>query len=393
MKHSVWLMPPLVCIPVLLLIFGCATGSISSSEVNATKFRAYVGTYTGAKSQGIYTFTFDIVTGEFGPVELAGAAVNPSFLALSPDRKHLYAVGEIGDAGKKGGVVSAFAIQPDGKLTLLNQVSTVGAGPCHLTVDKTGRMLLAANYGGGSVVSFPIKPDGSLGEHTGFVQHTGRSVTPRQSQPNAHSVNITPDNRFVFVADLGLDQILTYKIAPATATFSPHDPASVKIAPGSGPRHLCFSPNGKFAYLINEMALTVTAFRFDAANGTLSEIQTISTLPSADRQAPKSSWSTAEIALHPNGQFLYGSNRVHDTITVFAIAGDGKLSLVENVAAEVKVPRNFALDPTGLWLFAEGQKSDGIALFRVDSTTGKITFTGKRLEVGSPVCMKFVPLR
>src|ERR1043165_8413237 len=179
MKHVIWLTPALTCIPILVLLCGCATGSISSPEVNTTKFRAYVGTYTGAKNQGIYTFTFDIVTGEFGPVELAGAAVNPSFLAVSPDRKHLYAVGEIGDAGKKGGVVSAFAIQSDGKLALINQVSTVGAGPCHLTVDKTGRMVLAANYGGGSVVSFPIKPDGSLGEHTGFVQHTGRSVTPR----------------------------------------------------------------------------------------------------------------------------------------------------------------------------------------------------------------------
>ena len=386
-------MPALFCLPVLILICGCAASRTPSAEVLPTKFRAYVGTYTGAKSQGIYTFTFDAVTGEMGPVELAATAVNPSFLAMAPDRRHLYAVGEIGEAGKKGGVVSAFAIEADGKLTLLNEVSTVGAGPCHLTVDKTGRMVLAANYGGGSVVSFPVKADGSLGEHTGFVQHTGRSVTPRQSQSNAHSVNISPDNRFVLVADLGLDQVLTYKIDPASATFAPHDPALVKTTPGSGPRHLYFHPNGRFAYVINEIALTITVFSFDAARGMLAEIQTVSTLPLADAAAPKSSWSTAEIAVHPNGKFLYGSNRGHDTIAIYAIADDGKLALVQNTAAEVKVPRHFALDPTGQWLFTEGQKSGDIALFRVDSGTGLLTFTGKRLEVGSPVCLKFIAVQ
>jgi len=385
-------MPALLCLPVLILICGCAAGRSPSAGVVPTKYRAYVGTYTGAKSQGIYTFTFDAVTGEMGPVELAAQTVNPSFLAVAPNQKRLYAVGEIAEAGKKGGVVSAFAIQVDGKLTLLNQVSTVGAGPCHLTVDNTGRMVLAANYGGGSVVSFPIQADGLLGEHAGFVQHTGRSVTPRQSQPNAHSVNISPDNRFVFVADLGLDQVLTYKIDPANATFVPHDPALVKITPGSGPRHLCFHPNGRFAYVINEIALTVTAFSFDAKRGTLAEIQTISTLPAADAAALKSSWSTAEIAVHPNGKFLYGSNRGHDTIAVYGIAEDGKLTLVQNAAAEVKVPRHFALDPTGLWLFTEGQKSGDVALFRVDAGTGFLTYTGKRLEVGSPVCLKFIPV-
>lgn len=394
MKYLAWLLPALVSLTILILLCGCATSKAPFCDIMiSTKFRAYVGTYTGAKSQGIYTFTFDTVTGEMGPAELAGAAVNPSFLAVAPDRKHLYAVGEISDAGKKGGVVSAFSILPDGKLTLLNQVSTVGAGPCHLTVDKTGRMVLAANYGGGSVVSFPVKPDGSLGEHTGFVQHTGRGATPRQSQPNAHSVNISPDNRFVFVADLGLDQVFTYKIDPATAKLAPHDPPFVKVTPGSGPRHFCFHPNGRFAYVINEMGMTVTAFRFDATRGTLEEMQTVSTLPEADGPGPKSGWSTAEIVVHPSGKFLYGSNRGHDTIAVFAIAEDGKLSPVQHAAAEVKVPRNFALDPTGQWLFTEGQKSNDIGLFRVDPQTGKLSFSGKRLEVGSPVCLKFIPVQ
>lgn len=394
MKHPVWLAPAFLCIPVLVLICGCATGTRPTDVATPTKFRAYVGTYNGAKSQGIYTFTFDAATGELGPVELAASAANPSFLSLHPNGQHLYAVGDMTNtAGKKEGSVSAFTIQADGKLALLNQAATVGAGPCHLTVDKSGRTVLAANYGGGSVVSFPIKADGSIGEHTGFVQHIGRSVTPRQAQPNAHSVNISPDNRFAFVADLGLDQVLIYKLDPASATFAPHSPAFVKVAPGSGPRHFCFHPNGRFAYVINEISLTVTAFHYDAVRGTLTEIQTLSTLPAADGPGPKPGWSTAEIVVHPSGKFLYGSNRGHDTIAVFAIAENGTLSLVQNAPAEVKVPRNFALDPTGQWLFTEGQKSDNIALFRVDPETGKLTFTGKKIEVGSPVCIKFLPLR
>lgn len=377
----------------LVLVSGCACKSCCSGPpVPLATLRAYVGTYTSGKSQGIYTFTFNPTTGDVGSLELAATTSNPSFLAVHPDRGHLYSVGDMTNAeGKKVGIVRAFAIQPDGKLTLLNQVSTIGAGPCHLTVDKSGRMLLAANYGGGSVVSFPIKADGSIGEHAGFMQHIGRSVTPRQAQPNAHSVNISPDNRFAFVPDLGLDQVLTYKLDPASAAFVAHDPPFVKIAPGSGPRHFCFHPNGKFGYVINEIAMTVTAFRFDAARGALTEMQTISTLPVTDGPAPKSGWSTAEVVAHPGGKFLYGSNRGHDTISVFAIANDGTLTLIQNAAAEVKVPRNFALDPSGQWLFAEGQKSDNIALFRIDPATGKLTFTGTRVEVGSPVCIKFLP--
>lgn len=384
----------LLTVVLAVCVSGCAAQKPSPAAGPVTKFRAYVGTYTGGQSQGIYTFTFDASTGEVGPLGLAAPALNPSFLALHPDRQHLYCVGDMTNAlGKKVGAVSAFGIQADGKLTMLNQESTVGAGPCHLTVDRTGRMVLAANYGGGSVVSFPIKADGSLGEHTGFVQHTGRSVTPRQAQPNAHSVNISPDNRFGIVADLGLDQVLVYQLDPAQATFAAHEPPFVKVAPGSGPRHSCFHPSGKFAYVINEIAMTVTAFRFDAARGALVELQTITTLPVADGPAPKSGWSTAEVVAHPNGGFLYGSNRGHDSISVFAIAADGTLNLVQNAPAEVKVPRNFALDPTGQWLFTEGQKSDDIAVFRVDAATGKITFTGSKFVVGSPVCLKFLPLQ
>ena len=372
-----------------------AVVSLSAEAAEApTQFRAYVGTYTGKKSQGIYSFTFNATTGEVGKLELAGEATNPSFLALHPDGKHLYAVGEVNDvAGKKGGGVSAFAIQPDGKLKLLSQASTVGSGPCFVTVDKSGNVALAANYGGGSVVALPIKADGSVGEHTGFVQHEGKGVTKRQSQPNAHSVNVSPDNRFAFVADLGLDKVLIYKLDPANGTLTPNDPPSVSVAPGSGPRHFAFHPSGKFAYLINEITLTMTAFSYNAAKGALTEIHTVSTLPAADGPGPKPGWSTAEVVAHPGGKFLYGSNRGHDTIAVFSVAADGKITLVQNAAAEVKTPRNFNLDPTGKWLFTAGQGSDSIALFKVDQATGKLTATGTKLEVGAPVCIKFLPLK
>lgn len=384
----------LVTTASVVTVLGSSGASAADKVAGATQFRAYVGTYTGKKSQGIYSFTFNAATGEVGKPELAGEAVNPSFLALHPDGKHLYAVGEVNDVGgKKGGGVSAFAIQGDGKLKLLSQASTVGTGPCFVTVDKSGRVALAANYGGGSVVALPIKADGSVGEHTGFIQHEGKSVTKRQSQPNAHSVNVSPDNRFAFVADLGLDKILIYKLDPAKGTLTPNDPPFTAVAPGSGPRHFAFHPSGKFAYLICEINLTMIAFSYDAAKGTLKEMQTVSTLPAADGLGPKPGWSTAEVVAHPNGKFLYGSNRGHDTIAVFAVAADGKLTLVENAAAEVKTPRNFNLDPTGKWLFTEGQGSDTIALFKVDQATGKLTATGTKLEVGSPVCMKFLPVK
>ena len=358
----------------------------------AKEYFVYVGTYTGKQSQGIYRFTFNAVTGKVGKPELAGEATNPSFLALHPSGKNLYAVGEVNDvAGKQGGGVSAFAIQPDGKLKLLSQASTVGSGPCHISVDKSGKMALVANYGGGSVVALPIKADGSVGEHTEFVQHTGKSVTPRQSQPNAHSVNLSPDNRFAFVADLGLDQVLIYKLDLAKGTLTPNDPPFVTVPPGSGPRHFTFHPGGKFAYVINEITCTMTAFSYDAKRGELKVIQTVSTLPAGESVKP--GYSTAEVVAHPNGKFLYGSNRGHDTIAVYAIGADGKITLVQNAPAEVKVPRNFNLDPTGQWLITAGQSSDNLAVFRVDQQTGKLEFTGTKLEVGAPVCVKFLPIK
>lgn len=351
----------------------------------------YVGTYTRDVSKGIYAWRFDPVSGKLTPLGLAAETTNPSFLAIHPNRKFLYAVGEISGPGQKGGAVSAFAIDPaSGRLTLLNQVSSKGAGPCHINLDKTGRVALAVNYGSGSVVALPVQEDGRLGEAASFIQHEGSSVNPKRQQgPHAHSVNLSPDNRFAFVADLGLDKILIYRLDPATATITPNDPPFATVAPGSGPRHFAFHPGGKFAYVINELASTVTAFAYEAAKGGLKEMQTISTLPAGFQ----GNNSTAEVVVHPSGRFLYGSNRGHDSIALFRIdPRKGTLAMVEQTPSGGKVPRNFNIDPSGGWLLAANQGTNNIALFRIDAKTGRLSATGTVLEAGAPVCVRFVPL-
>jgi 6-phosphogluconolactonase len=321
---------------------------------------------------------------------LAAETVNPSFLAIHPNRRFLYAVGEVMEfQGQKSGAVSAFSIDPaTGKLTFLNKMSSRGMGPCHVSVDKTGKCVLVANYGSGSVAALPLKPDGSLSEATAFVQHTGSSVNPeRQKGPHAHSINLSPDNRFAIAADLGLDQLLVYRFDPEAGSLTPNDPPFAKVNPGAGPRHFAFHPNGQFGYVINEMQSTVTALAYDAANGAFQELQTISTLPEDFKEEN----STAEVQVHPNGRFLYGSNRGHNSIAVFAIdAAKGTLTPVERVSTQGRTPRNFGIDPTGSWLLAANQSTDNVAVFRIDPDTGRLTPTGQVLDVPSPVCVKFL---
>jgi 6-phosphogluconolactonase len=353
----------------------------------------FYGTYTRGKdalSKGIYVSRFDAASGTLGAPELAAEAANPGFLALHPGGRFLYAVGESGDAGAG---VSAFAIdRASGKLTRLNHQSSGGAGPTHLDVDPGGRVLVVANYTGGSVAALPINADGSLQPAATFIQHEGSSVNPRrQSAPHAHCANISPDGRFAVVADLGLDKVMIYRLDAARGKLTANDPAFARVAPGSGPRHFAFHPSGRFAYVINEMTCTMTAFEWDARRGALSELHTVSTLPAGVTVQP--GMSTAEVFAHPNGKFLYGSNRGHDTIAVFRVAADGRLTLVQNAPAEVKIPRNFNLDPTGRWLIAAGQNSNDVALHRVDEQTGRLAFTGTRHKVGAPVCVVFLPLK
>ena len=357
------------------------------------KFVVYVGTYTRGKSKGIYAYHFDAATGDIKELGLAAEVDNPSFVNLHPNGKFLYAVSESSPAAeKRDGFVTAYSIDTkSGKLTKLNDVLSGGGGPCHLVVDKTGKTLLVANYGTGSVASFPINADGSLKPAATVDQHKGSSMDEaRQKGPHAHSVNLSKDNKFLVVGDLGLDQVMIYKLNAAAGTITANDPPYAKVAPGSGPRHFSFHPSGKFGYVINEMNLTVTAFNWNAGKGTLTEMQTIATLPEG---AERKGASTAEILVHPSGKWLYGSNRGHDTIAQFNIAADGKLTAAGHTPTQGQIPRNFRIDPTGNYLFAANQNSDNIVLFRIDQTNGKLTPTGKQIMVGAPVSIRFLAVK
>jgi len=350
----------------------------------------YFGTYTGAKSKGIYCWRMTDA-GKLTRVGLAAETANPTYLALHPTGKFLYAIGEFAQFnGQKAGAVTAYAIDTaTGKLTLLNQQSSGGPGPCHLDVDRAGKVVLVANYGGGSVEALPIKADGSLGEPGTFVQHKGVGDYEKRA-PRGHAINVDPTQRFAVACDLGLDQVLVYKLDAANAKLTPNDPPFAMLAPGSGPRHLAFRPDGKFAYVINETLLTMTAFAWDGTRGELKEVQTISTLPGAKEKG----FSTAEVYVHPSGKFVYGSNRGHDSIVVYASdEKTGKLTLVEHQSTQGRTPRHFAIHPSGNFLLAENQGTDNVVVFRIDPKTGKLTATGEKIEVGSPVCAVFVPVK
>ncbi|MBE7494856.1 MAG: lactonase family protein [Verrucomicrobiaceae bacterium] len=377
---------------LLALSAALAAPALSAAE----NYLVYFGTNTNPRngSKGIYAARFNAASGELTKPELAAEAGNPGFLAVHPSRRYLFAVGDItGPDGKKSGGISSFSIDPQtGKLTLLSQQSSVGAGPCHVNVDATGRMAALANYGGGSVASYAISADGKLSNAASFIQHEGSSIDPkRQTGPHAHSVNFSPDNRFAFACDLGLDKVLIYKVDPATGKMTPNEPAFAKTPAGGGPRHLAFHPSGKFVFVNNEMAMTETVFSYDAATGGMTEVQTVSTLPEADQGKP--GFSTAETLAHPNGRNVYVSNRTHDTIAVFACdPATGRLTLIQNVPVEGQIPRNICLDPTGKWLIAAHQNSGTAAVFKVDTESGRLTFTGRKVEVPGSICVRFVEM-
>ncbi len=352
------------------------------------QYIAYIGTSGGPSAKGIYAFRFDSKSGKLDPIGLVGEARRSSFIALHPNRRHLYAVAEA-----NGGAVSAFNIDAKtGMLTLLNTVSSKGVGPCYVRVDHTGKNVLVANYGSGSVAVLPIEADGKLRESTSFFQHEGTVADPkRQGGPHAHSFNPSPDNRFAVAADLGLDELLVYRLDAAAGKITPNEPPYTKVSPRSGPRHFAFHPNGKNAYAINEISCTVTAFNYDGKAGVLKEIQTTSTLPKDVTVTGR--LSTAEVQVHPSGKFLYGSNRGHDSIAVFSIAPNGALTLLENVATQGKIPRNFGIDPTGSFLLAANQDSGNIVVFRIDKKSGRLTPTGQTVEVPAPMCVKFLPVK
>jgi 6-phosphogluconolactonase len=373
-----------------LTLLGYAQGQPTSTR----DLLVYFGTYTGPKltSKGVYVSRFSPATGTVTPPQLAAETSSPSFLAVHPSGNFLYSVNEVSTFdGKTSGAVSAFAVdRSSGLLKTLNQQPTVGAGPAHLIVDKDGRNVLVANYGGGSVVVLPLEKNGKLKSPSAFVQHTGSSVNPqRQKEPHAHSINLDAANRFAYVADLGLDKILIYRFDQAKGLLTLNDPPSASVKPGAGPRHFAIHPTGRFAYVINEINCTITAFTNDSTKGELKELHTVSTLPAT--QAMQSSFSGAEVQVHPSGKFLYASNRGHDSIAVFSIdQTTGRLTYVENEPTQGSTPRGFGIDPDGGYLLVGNQRSDSVVVLKIDQQNGKLSPTGTKIELGAPVCVKFV---
>jgi 6-phosphogluconolactonase len=356
-------------------------------------FLLYVGTYTEKQSKGIYAYRFDVSSAELTPLGVAAETTNPSFLAIDPNRRLVYAVNEVQNyKGASSGAVSAFTIDPTdqqkGKLLLLNEVPSRGADPCYIAFDKTGRFALVANYTGGSIAVFPVLPDGHLGEASAFVQHIGSSSDKeRQAGPHAHWIETTPDNRFAIAVDLGLDKLLVYRFNASTGSLVPNDPPYATLDAGSGPRHLSFHPNGQFAYVVNELQSSITTFSYDSSRGALRKQNTVSTLPRGFAGANDG----AEIHVHPSGKFLYASNRGHDSIALFSIdSQSGALTLVDDFPTQGKTPRNFEIDPTGKFLFVANQGTNSITVFRIHPDNGRLTATGRTLAVPSPVCLKFV---
>ncbi len=382
------------------------------------EYFVYYGTYTGFKyiaagqptehstSQGIYVSRFRPATGEVTEPQLAIKTINPSFLAVHPNGRFLYAVNEdplsLGPYKDKASNVSAFAIDPSsGKLRLLNTVPANGTSSCYLSLDRSGKFVMIANFGSGSVTVFPIKDDGSLGPKSGFDQHVGKSVDPNyQAAPHAHSIDVTPDNKFAVSSDLGMDKLLVYRFDAKTGALTPNaDGPSLTIKPlTGGPRHFVFSANGQFGYSLAEMSGAITVVKVDPAKGTISQVQSVIQKPASFDEnkdnVKLNPYHSGEIALHPSGKFLYASNRGPDTIAAFRVdPAKGTITPVEEVSSRGLMPRAFTIDPTGTYLFAANQASDDIATFRIDEQTGRLAPTRRLIRVNSPSCVAFVPVQ
>jgi 6-phosphogluconolactonase len=381
---------------VVLMVAGAARAAAQEpAAVGASDTLVYVGTYTGGKSnsQGIYAFKMAPGSTALVPLGLAAETVSPSFIEIDPARGLLFAVNEVDEYdGKPTGSVSAFSIdRQTGKLTLINRQPTEGKAPCHLALDKSGRVLVVANYTSGTVTMLPVASDGRLGTPTAVIQHTGSSVNAkRQSGPHAHCTTFDPAHRLLFACDLGLDKVMIYRPDADNGTLTAHSPAFATVPPGSGPRHMEFRPDGRFAYVLNEMTSTVTTFAYDAKAGALTERQTVSALPASF----SGSSSGAEIAVHPSGKFVYSSNRGHNSVSLFRVdPANGTLTFVEARETGGSTPRNFAIDPTGGYLFAANQGSGTLLVFTIDQATGLLKPAGEPVAVPTPVCVRFLPPR
>jgi 6-phosphogluconolactonase len=378
------------------LVVGLAVAMLAVSTVVAAAEKpgpvaVYVGTYTDGTSRGIYRFAFDPATGTMTEPVLAVETKNPSFLALHPNGRFLYAVGEIGSfQGARTGAVSAFAIDPTtGDLALLNQQPSEGGGPCHLVVDRSGRNVLVANYGGGTVAVLPIEADGRLKPASSVQAHQGSGPNKgRQEKPHAHGIYLDAAERFAFSPDLGADRIFVYRFDAAKGTLEPHGAGSLE--PGSGPRHAAFHPSGKYLYAINELLSTITVFSYDAEKGVLAPLQTVTTLPAG---FSGTSW-TAEVEVSPDGRFVYGSNRGDDSLAVFRVdAATGRLAAAGHAPVGGKYPRHFTIAPGGRFILAAHQNSGTIAVLRLDAVTGLPALVGSPAKVDKPVCLLPAPGR
>ena len=333
----------------------------------------------------------DKSSGALTPVGVTNAGPNPSFLAIHPNHRFLYAVNEVAEyEGEKTGSITAFSVDPTtGSLDFLNRQSSQGAIPCHLVVDNAGKNVLLANYTGGSVSVLPILAGGKLGRATSVMQHEGSSVDPsRQKGPHAHSINLDRANRFAVAADLGVDEVKVYRFEGTTGKLSPNDPPSVSVKAGAGPRHFAFHPSKPNAYVINELDSTITTFTYDPKSGVLESVQTLSTLPKEFEGVTH----TAEVQVHPSGRFVYGSNRGHDSIAMFKVDdATGKLTSIGHEPTGGKTPRNFGIDPSGRYLIAANQDSDTLVVFRIDPAAGRLQSTGIVINVPAPVCVKMIP--
>ena len=361
--------------------------------------RFYVGTYTtklghvDGKADGIYLYHMDLTNGEIQFLTKEDSGPNPSFLAIHPTGKYLYAVNELMEfKGIRGGGISSFDINPEtGELSRINQQPTHGGAPCHVCIDATGQYACVANYMGGNLTIFPIDVDGSLKEASDLIQHVGTSKDPRRQEgPHAHSITIDPANRYAFAADLGIDKVLSYRIDLKNGKFITSDVPWVAVQPGAGPRHFAFHPNGKFAYLINELDSTLNAYKYESEQGILIELQSVPTLPEGF-----TGWNAcADLHILPSGKFIYGSNRGHDSIVIFSIHPEsGTLEYVGHQSTQGKIPRNFAIDPTGRFLLVANQDTDSIVVFRIDPEKGILQYTGKTIQIPTPVCITFYTLK
>ena len=364
-------------------------------------YLVFVGTYTEpilfgtgkileGKGEGIYVYRMAPVSGELKFIRANTGIINPSYLAFNSSYSNLYAVNELKSfRGEESGAVSAFAVDKDaGLLTFLNKKPTAGTDPCHLIVDKTDRYILLANFMSGSVCVLPIQADGSLGDPSDFIQHQGSSIDPnRQKGPHAHAVTLDDANRYAFVPDLGLDKTLIYRFDSEPGKLTSNTPPAVAVKPGAGPRHIVFHPNGRYAYLINELDSTIDCYRYTRENGSLESIQTISTLP----QGFDAASTCADLQVHPSGEFLYGSNRGHDSIAIYRIDPEtGRLDGIGHESTRGKTPRNFAIDPGGRYLLAANQDSDTIVTFQIDPDIDNLQPTGQVMDVPTPVCVKII---